>query len=223
MATAEIQRAQSETDPLACVVCTESMADPVLFPCGHSICSACMNRLRQQSSLNNCVLCRAAVRPGWDFPKNFELANAVAQRHLLLSQMAQLRQNQQRQPPHDLAAQQREAQLAKEVQDLRARNAEMDRSHTREAQDLRKRLADVESTAAASAREIQDMRSRHSELERTAAGQGRDLQELRTRRVELEQALAALAREKSICQEQVKLLNSKCLQYAVRRPLMLVF
>uniref|UniRef100_A0A3Q0RPA9 Uncharacterized protein n=1 Tax=Amphilophus citrinellus TaxID=61819 RepID=A0A3Q0RPA9_AMPCI len=64
-------------DELTCPVCLDLYRDPHLLPCGHNFCKTCLDRLKRQAERGHfrCPECRNSHRCGFNFQKNFKLAN----------------------------------------------------------------------------------------------------------------------------------------------------
>lgn len=53
---------ENESGNSECVICFSAQRDTLIFPCGHlSMCSACVNRLRADSSQPKCPVCRTPI------------------------------------------------------------------------------------------------------------------------------------------------------------------
>ncbi|XP_019717085.1 tripartite motif-containing protein 35-like [Hippocampus comes] len=61
-------------DNLQCPLCLEIFRDPVLLPCSHSFCSACLRQWRREKGDLSCPVCRAEFA-SMDPPLNLALKN----------------------------------------------------------------------------------------------------------------------------------------------------
>uniref|UniRef100_A0A3Q0RJR6 Uncharacterized protein n=1 Tax=Amphilophus citrinellus TaxID=61819 RepID=A0A3Q0RJR6_AMPCI len=77
MASAEPPQSSVLQDELTCPVCLDLYRDPHLLPCGHNFCKTCLDRLKRQAERGHfrCPECRNSHRCGFNFQKNFKLAN----------------------------------------------------------------------------------------------------------------------------------------------------
>ena len=58
-----------------CVICLDTLVDPIKLPCSHSYCRGCVARLREKGVSQACPLCRAPLPPGSE--KLYELGVRV--------------------------------------------------------------------------------------------------------------------------------------------------
>lgn len=65
-----------KNDEKDCVICRETMGEPVTTPCGHLFCDSCIKAWIQRTSVNSiqlsCPICRKAF-----FPKDFKFPSTV--------------------------------------------------------------------------------------------------------------------------------------------------
>ena len=61
-------------DDLSCLVCCEVFQEPVLLPCSHSICKACLQKFWETKSVPECPMCRNRCSKK-QYPVNLALRN----------------------------------------------------------------------------------------------------------------------------------------------------
>lgn len=65
----------SWSQELCCPVCQDYFRDPVILPCSHSFCSACLQSWFASSQRRNCPVCKAVSRSKAQPPRNLVLKN----------------------------------------------------------------------------------------------------------------------------------------------------
>ncbi|XP_036842534.1 nuclear factor 7, ovary [Oncorhynchus mykiss] len=73
-----------QEEDLSCPVCRDIFKDPVLVPCGHSLCETCLRETWKQRESRECPVCKRKCSKDW-YPPNLaleSLCEAFSQSHI---------------------------------------------------------------------------------------------------------------------------------------------